>query len=60
MAGATLWGVAARSKPAVLELIDLVSGDAVSLGGFVPVMLVVITLLFSRATVWRPLLQPLD
>ena len=37
----------------VLELVDLVFGDAVSLGGFVPVTLLVVTLLLSRTGVRR-------
>ena len=37
----------------VLELVDLVFGDAVSLGGFIPVTLLVIVLLVSRAAVRR-------
>ena len=36
-AGGLLWVVAAGSKLAVLELVDLVFGAAVSLGGFIPV-----------------------
>ena len=34
---ASLWVVAAGSKFVVLELVDVVFGDAVSLGGFIPV-----------------------
>jgi hypothetical protein len=52
-AGLSLWVVAAGSKLVVLELVDLVFGDAVSLGGFVPVTLLVIALLGSRAVVRR-------
>ncbi len=48
-----LWVVAAGSKLAVLELVDLVFGDAVSLGGFIPVTLLVVALLASRAAVRR-------
>jgi hypothetical protein len=48
-----LWVVAAGSKIVVLELVDLVFGDAVSLGGFVSVTLLVITLLVFRAAVRR-------
>ncbi len=47
----SLWVVAAGSKLVVLELVDLVFGDAVSLGGFVPVTLLVVALLASRAAV---------
>lgn len=48
-----LWVVAAGSKLVVLELVDLVFGDAVSLGGFVPVTLLVVALLLSRTAVRR-------
>lgn len=48
-----LWVVAAGSKLVVLELVDLVFGDAVSLGGFIPVTLLVVALLLSRAGVRR-------
>lgn len=52
-AALALWVVAAGSKLVVLKLVDLVFGDAVSLGGFIPVTLLVITLLASRAAVRR-------
>lgn len=52
-AGGLLWVVAAGSKLVVLELVDLVFGDAVSLGGFVSVTLLVVALLVSRAGVRR-------
>ncbi len=52
-AAASLWVVAAGSKLVVLELVDLVFGDAVSLGGFVPVTLLVVVLLVSRSAVRR-------
>jgi hypothetical protein len=45
--------VAASSKLVVLELVNLIFGDAVSLGGFIPVTLLVIALLASRAAVRR-------
>jgi hypothetical protein len=48
-----LWLVAAGSKIAVLELVDLVFRDSVSLGGFLPVTLLVVSLLTSRAAVRR-------
>lgn len=48
-----LWVVAAGSKLVVLELVDLVFGDAVSLGGFFSVTLLVVALLVSRAAVRR-------
>ena len=50
-AAGSLWVVAAGSKLVVLELVDLVFGDAVSLGGFISVMLLVVALLASRAAV---------
>jgi hypothetical protein len=52
-AGLLLWATAAGSKIVVLELVNLVFGDAVSLGGFVSVTLLVISLLLSRAAVRR-------
>jgi hypothetical protein len=48
-----LWSVAAGSKLVVLWLVDLVFGDEVSLGGFVPVTVLVVCLLLSRAGVRR-------
>lgn len=54
----SLWVVAAGSKVVVLELVDLVFGDAVSLGGFVAVTVLVIVLLVSRAGVRRLLQDP--
>jgi len=53
VAAVSLWVVAAGSKLVVLELVDLVFGDAVSLGGFVPVTMLVVALLVSRAAVRR-------
>ena len=52
-AAVSLWVVAAGSKLVVLELVDLVFGDAVSLGGFISVTLLVVALLVSRAAVRR-------
>jgi hypothetical protein len=57
-AALTLWIVAAGSKILVLELVDLVFADAVSLGGFVSVTLLVISLLTARALVRRLLYGP--
>ena len=48
-----LWAVAAGSKLVVLWLIDVAFGGSVSLGGFVPVTLLVLALLASRAAVRR-------
>lgn len=53
VAALSLWGIAAGSKLVVLELVDLVFGDAVSLGGFIPVTLLVVGLLGSRSVVRR-------
>jgi hypothetical protein len=53
VAGLSLWVVAVGSKLVVLELVDLVFGGAVSLGGFIPVTLLVVTLLASRTAVRR-------
>ena len=46
-----LWVLAAGSKILVLELISLVFGDAVSLGGFVSVTGLVLCLMVARALV---------
>jgi hypothetical protein len=48
-----LWIVAAGSKLVVLWLIDIAFGGSVSLGGFIPVTMLVIALLVSRAAVSR-------
>jgi len=48
-----LWLAAAGSKIAVLEMVNLVFGDAVSLGGFASVTLLVFSLLASRSAVRR-------
>jgi hypothetical protein len=53
MAALLLWATAAGSKIVVLELVNLVFGDAVSLGGFGSVTLLVVSLLLSRAAVRR-------
>lgn len=63
LAAALLWAVLVGSKFLVLEAVALVFGDRVVLGGFVPVTLLVITLLLARAGVRvllhpAPLLQP--
>lgn len=55
----SLWAVAVGSKVAVLWLIDLVFGGAVSLGGFVSVTLLVLALLLSRRAVRWLLREPL-
>jgi hypothetical protein len=52
-AGLAVWAGAAGSKVVVLWLVDLVFGDAVSLGGFVPVTLLVVSLLLARKGVRR-------
>ena len=52
-AAASLWAVAAGSKLVVLELVDLIFGDAVSLGGFISVTLLVLALLVSRSALRR-------
>jgi hypothetical protein len=48
-----LWLTVIGSKILVLELIDVVFGDAVSLGGFLSVTLLVASLLLSRGAVRR-------
>jgi hypothetical protein len=57
-AAVMLWVVLVGSKFLVLEAVDLVFGARVSLGGFVPVTLLIITLLLSRAAVRRLLQGP--
>jgi hypothetical protein len=57
-AGLGLWAVAAGSKLVVLKLVDVVFGSRVSLGGFIPVTLLVVGLLLARGAV-RRLLEPL-
>ncbi len=49
----TLWVVGVGSKLVVLWLIDIVFGGAVSLGGFIPVTLLVLVLLLARTSVRR-------
>jgi hypothetical protein len=51
--GLGLWVFAVGSKFVVLGLIDLTFGDAVSLGGFVQVTLLILALLISRAALRR-------
>lgn len=46
-----LWVVAVGSKFVVLTLVDVLFGDAVSLGGFIPVSLLILALLISRSSV---------
>jgi hypothetical protein len=58
--GILLWVVAAGSKLVVLELVDLVFGDRVSLGGFFSVTLLVVVLLLSRSAVRSLLDHPQD
>jgi hypothetical protein len=48
-----LWLVVVGSKFVVLETVDAVFGSRVSLGGFVSVTLLIVTLLLSRAGVRR-------
>jgi hypothetical protein len=55
-----LWVVAAGSKLVVLWLIDVVFGGSVSLGGFIPVTVLVLALLASRAAVRRLLYGKTD
>jgi len=53
-----LWLVLVVSKFVVLTLEGLVFGDAVELGGFVPVTLLILVLMVSRAGVRRLLTPP--
>ncbi len=56
-AGLLLWGVLIGSKFVVLELVALIFGDSVKLGGFFAVTGLILVLLLARATV-RRLLDP--
>ena len=53
VAALSLWAVAVGSKFVVLELMDAVFGDSVSLGGFFQVTFLIMALLASRAAVRR-------
>jgi hypothetical protein len=53
VAALSLWVVAVGSKLVVLWLVDVIFGDRVSLGGFIPVTLLVLALLASRSGVRR-------
>jgi hypothetical protein len=53
VAALSLWVVAAGSKLVVLELVNLVFADSVSLGGFISVTLLVVALLLARGAVRR-------
>lgn len=56
VAAVGLWAVAFGSKFLVLEAVDLVFADRVSLGGFFSVSLLIVTLLLARAGVrWAAL-----
>jgi hypothetical protein len=56
-AAAMLWAAAAGSKIVVLEMVDLIFGESVSLGDFISVTLLVLALLAARGAV-RRLLAP--
>lgn len=53
VAALALWVVAAGSKLVVLKLVDVAFGGSVSLGGFIPVTLLVVALLVARSAVRR-------
>jgi hypothetical protein len=55
LVGLTLWLVLVGSKFVVLELVDLVFGDRVSLGGFVSVTALILVLLLARDLVRQAL-----
>ena len=57
VAALSLWVVAVGSKLVVLWLVDVIFGDRVSLGGFIPVTLLVLALLASRSAVRRLLFE---
>jgi hypothetical protein len=50
-AAVLLWVVLVGSKFVVLEAVDFIFGTRVSLGGFIPVTLLILTLLVSRLAV---------
>ena len=58
VAAVLLWVVLFGSKFLVLEVVALVFGDRVSLGGFFSVTALILVLLLSRAVVRRLLQQP--
>ncbi|MEL4319917.1 hypothetical protein WJX64_12950 [Leifsonia sp. YIM 134122] len=58
VAAALLFVVAAGSKFVILWLTDLLFGDAVYLGGFLPVTLLIITLMLARVGVRRLVERP--
>lgn len=58
VAAVGLWVVLFGSKFLVLEVVAVVFGDRVSLGGFFSVTLLILALLLSRAAVRRLLRQP--
>jgi hypothetical protein len=60
VAALSLWLVAVGSKLVVLWLVDVVFGDRVSLGGFIPVTLLVLALLAGRSAVRRLLFEAGD
>jgi len=58
VAAIMLWAVLFGSKFLVLEVVDLVFGDRVSLGGFFSVTALILCLLLARAAVRRLLRRP--
>jgi hypothetical protein len=58
VAAVLLWVVLFGSKFLVLEVVDLIFGDSVSLGGFLSVTGLILALLLSRAAVRRLLQRP--
>jgi hypothetical protein len=58
VAALLLWVVLFGSKFLVLEAVDLIFRDSVSLGGFFSVTLLILALLLSRAAVRRLLTRP--
>jgi len=58
VAAVLLWMVLFGSKFLVLEVVDLVFGDSVSLGGFFSVTGLILALLLSRAAVRRLIQRP--
>ncbi len=58
LAGLMLWALLFGSKFVVLELVDWVFGDRVSLGGFFSVTLLIVVLMLARAGVRRLVRRP--
>jgi len=49
----TVWGLLASSKFVILEVVDIVFGEHVALGGFLPFILVAVSLLAAELIITR-------